>query len=299
MTTTRPATRLQLPAQVFVLGGIASVQFGSAVAAKLFHEASPAGVVLMRLAFGALVLVALVRPSLSGRSAAAWRTAALFGLMLAGMNWSFYEALDRLPLGPAVTIEFLGPLAVAVVGSRRALDLLWVSLAGGGVAILGVGGHHGGGRGLTAVGVLLALLAGTFWAGYIVMSKRAGEAFSGLDGLATALCVGAVLLLPAGTVEGGSALLRPHVLVAGLAVGLLSSVIPYSLELIALRQLSTAAFGLLMSLEPAVAALAGVLVLGQSLTFASGLAIGMVVVASAGSTVTARNSPNVPPPLDG
>lgn len=296
MTTTSPTTRVRVPAQALVLGGIASVQFGSAVANKLFAEASPAGVVLMRLAFGALVMVLALRPSLSGHSTTEWRTAVLFGLMLAGMNWSFYEALDRLPLGPAVTIEFLGPLAVAVVGSRRLLDVAWVVLAGGGVAILGLGTHHAGQRGLTGAGVLLALLAGTFWAGYIVMSKRAGEAFAGLDGLATALCIGTIVLIPAGTIEGGTALLRPHVLAAGLAVGLLSSVIPYSLELIALRRLATATFGLLMSLEPAVAALAGVLVLGQSLTVATGVAIGMVVIASGGATLTARNAP---PPRDG
>lgn len=285
-----------VPPQLLVLGGVTSVQFGSACANKLFPQAGPAGVVLLRLGFGALVMLMFVRPRFTGRSRADWQAALLFGLMLSGMNWSFYEALDRLPLGPAVTVEFLGPLTVAVVGSRRLLDLLWVGLAGSGVAILGLAGSHGDHASLSVTGVLLALLAGSFWAGYIIMSKRVGTAFSGLDGLAVALLVGTVVLVPGGLIVGGHALLRPSVLAGGLAVAMLSSVIPYSLELTALRRLSTAAFGLLMSLEPAVAALAGVVVLHQALYLTTALAIGFVVVASAGSTLTARS--DVPPPRD-
>ncbi|MDQ1731597.1 MAG: inner rane transporter RhtA [Pseudonocardiales bacterium] len=292
MTSTATAPRIRTPAQVLVLGGVMSVQFGSAFANKLFDQAGPAGVVFMRLAFGAAVLLVLVRPRVRGRSASDWRAAIGFGLMLAGMNWSFYEALDRLPLGAAVTIEFIGPLTVAVLGSRRWIDVVWVVLAGGGVAILGLGGgEHSASGGLNVTGILFALLAGAFWAGYIVMSKRVGQAYSGLDGLATALLIGGLLLIPAGTIEGGHALLEPHILAGGLAVALLSSVIPYSLELTALRRLSTAAFGLLMSLEPAVAALAGVLVLHQALSLPTTVAIAMVVVASAGSTLVSRRAP--------
>jgi inner membrane transporter RhtA len=296
----RPPSRrsLGVPPQALVLGGVASVQFGSAFAHTLFSQAGPAGIVLLRLVFGALIMLVALRPRFTGRSAADWRAAVLFGLMLAGMNWSFYEALDRLPLGPAVTVEFLGPLAVAVVGSRRLLDVLWVVLAGAGVAILGLGGSHGGHGGLSVVGLLLALLAGSFWAGYIVMSKRVGSAFSGLDGLAVALLIGTVVLIPAGIVVGGSALARPAVLGGGLAVALLSTVIPYSLELTALRQLSTAAFGLLMSLEPAVAALAGVVVLHQALRLSTSIALVLVVAASAGSILTARTAGDLPPPRD-
>jgi inner membrane transporter RhtA len=278
----------RVPAEILVLGGIASVQFGSAFAAQLFDQAGPAGVVLLRLGFGALALLGLTRPWRRRRTGREWMTAALFGLVMAGMNWSFYEALDRMPLGPAVTVEFVGPLTVALVGSHRALDLIWVALAGGGVALLGFGRSSGGH--LSTAGVLLALLAGVFWACYILMSKRVGQAFSGLDGLATALAVGTVVLLPAGLIEGGSALGRPHVVAGGLAVALLSSVIPYSLELTALRRLSAAAFGLLMSLEPAVAALAGVTVLDQSLSVQVGVAIALVVLASAGSTLGARST---------
>jgi inner membrane transporter RhtA len=273
------------------MGGIASVQFGSALADKLFDSAGPAGVVLMRLAFGALVMLVVVRPSWRANSRDHWVSAAIFGLLLASMNWSFYLALERLPLGAAVTIEFIGPLTVAIVGSRRLMDLLWVGLAAGGVVLLGLG-HSGDGTtaGLDSVGVLFALLAGAFWAGYIVMSKRVGARFSGLDGLATALAISAVLLIPAGVIQGGHALLEPRILAGGLAVAMLSSVIPYSLELTALRRLSTAAFGLLMSLEPAVAALAGVLVLHQALHVRTVIAIAMVVAASAGSTVGASRN---------
>jgi inner membrane transporter RhtA len=288
-----------VPPQVLVLGGVTSVQFGSAFANKLFDQAGPAGVVFLRLTFGALVLLLLVRPKLGGHSRSNWRAAIGFGVMLAGMNWSFYEALDRLPLGAAVTVEFLGPLAVAVIGSRRLVDLLWVTLAGAGVALLGLAGSHtaaaasrgaGAGHGagpLSTTGLLFALLAGAFWAGYIVMSKRVGTVFPGLDGLATAMVIGAVLLIPAGVSQAGSALLNPHVLLGGLAVALLSSVIPYSLELTALRRLAASTFGLLMSLEPAVAALAGVLILSQPLYLRTTIALVLVVAASAGSTLTA------------
>ncbi|HVU91364.1 MAG TPA: EamA family transporter [Jatrophihabitans sp.] len=273
------------PPELMVLGGIASVQFGAAFADQLFDDAGPGGVVLLRLLLSAAVLLAVARPSLRGRSAADVRAAVAFGLVLAGMNWSFYEALDRLPLGVAVTIEFTGPLAVAVAGSRRTLDLLWAALAAGGVLLLAL---RGGAHGVHAAGVLLALVAAACWAGYILLSQRVGSAFAQLDGLAIALAVGTLLVIPVGVVQGGSALVRPEVFGGGFAVAMLSSLIPYSLEIMALRRLSASTFGLLMSLEPAVAALAGVIVLGQSLTAVLSLALGMVVIASAGNTLTAR-----------
>jgi inner membrane transporter RhtA len=283
--TLRPTS---VPPQLLILAAAGSVQFGAAIAAKLFAQAGPGGVVFLRLGLSALILLVLVRPALRGHSRGDWLAAVGLGLMLAGMNWSFYESLDRLPLGVAVTIEFLGPLGLAVAGSRRLIDVVWVVLAGGGVALLGLGGSHGVGGGLSVPGMLLALLAGTFWAGYILMSQRVGVAFSGLNGLAIALCVGAVVLIPVGLIQGGSALGRPHVLLAGLGVAVLSSVIPYSFELAALRRVSASAFGLLMSLEPAIAALAGVAVLNQPLYLRTSLALVMVAGASAGSTLTAR-----------
>jgi inner membrane transporter RhtA len=275
----------RLPPQVLLLGSIGSVQFGSAFAAKLFDRAGPGGVVFLRLALSAVILLAIARPSLRHRSRADILSAVVFGLVLGGMNWSFYEALDRLPLGVAVTIEFLGPLTVAVAGSRRLLDLLWVGLAGGGVALLALRGSH---HGVTALGVGLVLIAAACWAGYILLSKRVGSVFPALDGLAIALIVGAVMTTPAGIVEGGRALGQPAILFGGLAVALLSSLIPYSLEIVALRRLRPSVFGLLMSLEPAVAAIAGVLVLSQALGGVLLLAIAMVIVASVGTTVTSK-----------
>jgi inner membrane transporter RhtA len=283
------------PPQLLLLGSIASVQFGSAFATKLFPQAGPGGVVFLRLALSAAMLLAISRPTLRGRSRADLRAAVAFGLILGGMNWSFYEALDRLPLGVAVTIEFVGPLTVAVVGSRRLLDLVWVTLAGGGVALLAVRGDH---RHVHLLGVVLALVAATCWALYILLSKRVGASFASLDGLAIALAVGTLLVLPAGIVEGGSALGRPSVLGGGVAVALLSSLIPYSLELTALRRLSAAAFGLLMSLQPAVATLAGVVVLSQGLTAVLLVALVMVVAASVGTTITSVRERAVPIVVD-
>ncbi|MEO6886066.1 MAG: EamA family transporter [Jatrophihabitantaceae bacterium] len=272
-----------VPPQVLLLGSIASVQFGSAFAATLFDQAGPGGVVFLRLVLSAAILLAYSRPRLRGRTRRDLVAAVAFGLVLGGMNWSFYESLDRLPLGVAVTIEFVGPLAVAVGGSRRWIDGLWVLLAGGGVLLLALrGGHHG----ITIAGVLLALLAGACWAGYILLAKRVGSTFAQLDGLAIALAVGALLVLPAGIVQGGAALGHPGVLAGGLAVALLSSLIPYSLEIVALRRLRAAAFGLLMSVEPAVAALAGVIVLGEAVSGVLLVALVMVIAASVGSTLT-------------
>jgi inner membrane transporter RhtA len=268
-----------------LLGGIASVQFGAAFANKLFAQAGPGGVVLLRLALSALILTAVVRPSLRNRTRSDLHAVLGYGLILGLMNWSFYEALDRLPIGVAVTIEFVGPLGVAIAGSRRALDAVWVVLAGGGVVLLALRGDR---HDIDTFGVVLALFAGMCWGAYILLSKRVGSTFAQLDGLAIALCIGTLVTVPVGIIEGGSALGRPAVLAGGAAVALLSSIIPYSLELVALRRLRAATFGLLMSLEPAVAALAGVLVLSQALHLVMLLAIGMVVIASIGTTLASR-----------
>jgi inner membrane transporter RhtA len=279
---------------LLLLGSIGSVQFGWAFAAKLFDRAGPGGVVFLRLCLSAVILLAVSRPSLRGRSRTDLVAAIAFGLVLGGMNWSFYEALDRLPLGVAVTIEFLGPLAVAIAGSRRAVDLVWVALAGGGVVLLALRGDK---HGVTGLGVGLVLIAASCWAGYILLSKRVGAAFAQLDGLAIALGVGALLTMPAGIVEGGSALDSPAVLGGGLLVALLSSLIPYSLEIVALRRMRPSVFGLLMSLEPAMAATAGVLVLSETVSPVLVLAIAMVITASVGTTLSTREQ-LVPQVLD-
>jgi inner membrane transporter RhtA len=269
----------RLTSMSLVMGAVASVQVGAAIATTLFDELGPAGTVLLRTGFAALVLVLLWRPSLRGRSTVALRDAVLFGLALAGMNLSFYAALDRIPLGIAVTLEFTGPFLVAVAGSRRASDLLWVALAAGGIVLLAPGIHGS----LDVTGSLLALLAGAFWAAYIVLAARIGRAFSGGQGLSIAMVVATVVLLPSGIVAGGSDLGDPGLLAVGFAVALLSSAIPYSLELEALRRLPKGTFGVLMSMEPAVAALVGLIALGQDLSANEVVAIGLVVAASAGA----------------
>jgi inner membrane transporter RhtA len=258
-----------------VLAAAGSLQVGAAFAVTLFDDLGPAGAAFLRLAFAAVVLWAIWRPRLDGDL----RLAAAFGVALGLMNWSIYESIDRIPLGVAVTIEFAGPLLVAVIGSRRPLDGFWIALAAAGIVLLA----DPGGGSIDALGVLFALTAAACWMAYIYLSQRTGQAFPGGSGLALAMAVGALVVLPAGVIEGGSALVEPDLLASAFVVALASSVLPYSLELEALRRLPAAVFGVLMSLEPAVAALAGFVVLGQDLGARELLAIGMVVVASAGA----------------
>src|SRR5674536_135727 len=248
--------RAAVPAPLLVLAAIASVQIGAAIAKDLFATAGPSGTVLLRLGFAALVLALVARPSPRLPDRRAGLTVLALGLVLAAMNLSFYEAIARIPLGVAVTVEFLGPLGVAVAGSRRWLDGLWVVLAGAGVAMLA-----GAGGAVSVSGVAFALVAGAGWAAYILTSQRVGRAFPGASALA--LAVATMALLPFGVVGGGLTLLDPRVLAIGFAVAMLSSAVPYSLELTALRRLPASAFGVLMSLEPAMAALAGFVVLGE------------------------------------
>jgi len=260
-----------------VLAAASSLQVGAAFAVTLFDELGPGGAAFLRLALAAIVLCAIWRPSPAGDL----RVAAAFGVALGLMNWSIYESIDRIPLGVAVTIEFAGPLAVAVIGSRRPLDGLWIVLAAAGILLLA----DPGGGSVDGLGVLFALTAAVCWAAYIHLSQRTGRAFPGGSGLALAMVVGALVVAPAGFIQGGGALAEPDLLGSALVVALASSVLPYSLELEALRRLPAAVFGVLMSLEPAVAALAGLVVLGQDLGARELLAIAMVVVASAGATL--------------
>jgi inner membrane transporter RhtA len=276
------------PPQLLLLVAMASVQFGSAFADKTFDRAGPGGVAFLRVLLTAVVLLVITRPRIRGRSPRELKLVVVYGLTLATMNWTFYEGLDRLPLGVAVTIEFIGPLAVAVAGSRRLLDGLWVLLAAAGVVLLALRGQQ---QGVQVAGVVLVLIAAACWATYILLAKRVGQtSFSAPEALALGMAFGTFLVLPAGVVEGGSALLQPVVIVSCLGVAVLSSLIPYTLEMIALRRLSTAVFGLLMSVEPAVAAMAGVIVLGQSLTGVVTVGIAMVIAASVGTTITTRQA---------
>jgi len=266
-----------------VLLGILSVQFGAGIAKSLFDEVAPTTIVWLRLATSAVVLALLARPVVRGRSRSDWLVVLAFGASLGLMNWSIYQAFARIPLGVAVTLEFVGPLTLAVVGSRRPRDLLWLALAAVGVAVLGFRGGP-----LTAAGVAFALLAGATWAAYILLSAQTGSRWPGLDGLALASVVATVLLTPLAVDVGGSDLLEPRILALGAAVGLLSSVIPYSCELSALRRIRPSVFSILMSLEPAAAALAGIVVLGEFLTGEQWLAMACVVVASVGATRSNR-----------
>ncbi|MFF3289241.1 DMT family transporter [Streptomyces sp. NPDC003023] len=269
------------PVALVVAGGL-SVQFGAAVAVMLMPRAGALGVVTLRLVLAALVLFVVCRPRLRGHSRADWGTVITFGAAMGGMNMLFYQAVDRIPLGTAVTLEVLGPLALSVIASRRLVNLLWAGLALGGVALLGGGGFDR----LDPVGAAYALAAGGMWAAYIVFSARTGRRFPQADGLALAMGVGALISLPFGLVEAGSRLWVPSTLGLGLAVALMSSVLPYTLELLALRRLPAATFAVLMSLEPAIAAGAGFLLLNQALSPTESLAIALVIAASMGAVRT-------------
>ena len=276
----RPA----LPAPLYALGAIASVQVGATVARHLFPYLGPTATVFVRVGFGAIILLAIARPGLRHLSLSQWREVVPFGLIIAGMNLFFYQSIARIPLGIAVTIEFLGPLAVAIVGSRKALDFAWALMAATGVALLSLTGGS-----VTLLGVLFALGAAVGWASYIVLGQRVGRLVAGPDGLALALTVGALALAPFGIAAAGTRLLNLRNLGLGLVVAILSSAIPFSLEFAALRRLSRQLFGILMSLEPAMGAAAGFLFLAQRLTVRDLVAIALVTVASAGATLVSRH----------
>ena len=293
----------RVPPPVLLGAGILSVQVGAGIAARMFGTVPAAGLTGLRLWAAALVLgclglrstVRAVRTVLADR---AWRdaaTVAAFGVTLGIMNYSIYQSFARIPLGIAVTIEFLGPLAVAVAASRRLVDLVWVALAGVGVTLLGTAGVSAaslGGAGHSSpgselLGVIFALVAAIAWAGYILLSAATGRRFSGSSGLVIAMVIAAVLVTPTAIASTGLVLFRPAMLGVGLAIGLLSSVIPYRFELETLRRVPARVFGIWMSLEPAVAALVGVVMLSQALSLPQSIAIGCVVVASAGAALGA------------
>jgi inner membrane transporter RhtA len=279
-----------VPPPVLVVTGIVSVQVGAGLADRLFSQVPPAAVTGLRLWTAALLLAVLgarglgreVRAVLRRRAWADAAVAVAFGVTLAVMNFAIYQAFARIPLGIAVTVEFLGPLGVAVATSRRWLDAVWVLLAGLGVVLL----TRGDGSHLNLAGLGFALVAAVSWAVYILLSAATGRRFPGTSGLTLAMCVAALAVTPAGLLAGGRALLRPAVLGAGVVIGLLSSVIPYSLELEALRRTPAKVFGIWMSLEPAVAALVGLILLNQGLRWYEWAAIGCVVIASAGAART-------------
>ncbi|MCG8368704.1 MAG: EamA family transporter [Pseudanabaenales cyanobacterium] len=279
MNMKRMAFSVSFPPITLVLLSIGSTQVGSAFAKALFQQAGPAGVVLLRVGFAAAILFLLWRPQWRSQVRIHLWLLILFGLSLAFMNFAFYAAIERIPIGVAVALEFIGPLGVAVVNSRRRLDVLWVVLAGVGIGLLSpIGGFI-----LDLWGIALALLAGSLWAAYIILSARTGQALAGGEGLAWAMAIGAFVLLPVGIAAEGTSLLQPQLLFSGFGVALLASAIPYSLELEALRSLPVQVFGVLLSLEPVAAAIAGFVILGERLEFRAMVAILLVTIAAAGA----------------
>lgn len=274
------------PAVLLVVAGLACQEVGASLAVLLFPQVGPLGMVMLRLVFSAIILLAIARPALRGHARADWTAVILFGLVLAVMNGLFYLALERLPLGVTVTIEVLGPLVLSIVAARRASAWVWAVVAFAGVVALGGGGWDR----LDPLGVLYALGAAASWAFYILASAWVGRAFPRLDGLALAMAVGAVIALPFGVLDAGSALQRIELLALGAAVAVLSSTIPYAFELIALRRLPASAFAILMSLAPATAAIAGFVFLGQQLAWLEIVGIALVIAASIGAVRSSARS---------
>jgi inner membrane transporter RhtA len=287
----RPETAVLL-----VLGSCTSFQFGAALATRLFPVAGAVGATLLRLGLAAVVLLAVTRPRVRGWSRAQWRSVVLFGVSLAGMNGFYYAALARLPLSAAVTIQFLGPLTLSAALSRRWRDGCWIVLALLGVLTLGLadrhGGGGGGGGGLDPLGVVFALVSAAFWALYIVAGSRAGAAVPGRSGVAVAMTAGALVLLPFGALGAWHVVGRPAPMLLALGVALLASVVPYTLEFAAMRRAPRRVFGILLSLDPALATLAGWLLLRQHSSPVAIAAVAVVITASVGSTLSARDSNN-------
>ena len=282
--------RQRQTAVLLVLGSCTSFQFGAALATRLFPVTGAVGATLLRLGLAAIVLLAITRPRVRGWSRAQWRAVVLYGVSLAGMNGFYYAALARLPLSAAVTFQFLGPLALSAALSRRWRDGGWIVLALLGVVTLGLADRHGGigGGGLDPVGIALALTSAAFWALYIVAGSRASAAVPGRGGVAVAMTAGALVLLPFGALGAAHAAGRPGPMLLAFGVALMASVIPYTLEFAAMRRAPRRVFGILLSLDPALATLAGWLLLGQRSTAIAIAAVAVVITASVGSTLTAR-----------
>lgn len=288
------APRVPLSAVGLIIGGLVAQEVGASIAVLVFPQVGPAGMVTLRLVFSAAILMIVARPRLRGIPGRSWIVVVLFGVALGGMNLLFYEALARLDLGPTVTIEVLGPLVLSVILARRAIAWLWAGLAFAGVVLLSQGGlGH-----LDAIGVLFALGAALGWAGYILASRATGKHFEGLGGLAIAMVIGAIITLPFGVSQAGATLLEPQILLLGLAVAVLSSAIPYALELVALRRVKAETFSIVIASSPAIATLAGFVILGQAIGWLQAVGIALVIAASIGAVRLApRNPPNLEPPV--
>lgn len=268
-----------------LLVAMVSIQFGASFAKRLFPVVGAEGTTALRLGLASIILFAVLRPWRSRLSRASLPALLVYGASLGAMNLLFYMAIRTVPLGIAVALEFVGPLAVAMVSSRRAIDFAWIALAVAGLALLLPA--FGAAEAIDPAGAALALAAGGCWALYIVFGQKAGAAH-GAQATAFGSIVAALIVMPIGIAHAGTSLLAPPVLLTGLVVALLSSALPYSLEMIALTRLPTRTFGTLMSGEPAVAAVIGFAVLGEALTPVQWLGIGAVMLASAGTALTAH-----------
>lgn len=284
VSSTQAAMR-HLPPPFLLLLSILSVQLGAAFAKSLFSMIGFGGTVFLRVGLAAVIYMVMARPRIRGYTWRDYLLVGIFGLVIAGMNSSYYASISRIPLGVATTLEFIGPLSVALVGSRRLIDLLWIVLAAAGILLLA---PIGGGTALDPLGVGLALLAGAGWAAYILINVRLGRAFPGTSGLALSMSVAALILVPFDLGSLGPLVQNPFLLLIGLGVAVLSTVIPFALELEALRRISARAFGVLMSLEPAVSALVGFVMLGETLGVRALIAMSFIVVASCGVSFVSK-----------
>ncbi|MFC4639551.1 EamA family transporter [Deinococcus hohokamensis] len=275
---------LNLPPVPALLLSMMSIQGGAAFAKTLFPALGPAGTTALRVSLAAGLLLALLRPKLRALTAAQWRAVVPYGLALGLMNLTFYASLTRLPLGLAVTLEFVGPLVLSLALSRRALDFVWVALAGVGIALIM---PRAGGEALDLGGAGLALLAGGLWALYILAGGAVGRRVPGTTGVVAGMLVAALVTLPFGLLHAGATLFSPALLLSALGVAVLSSALPYTLEMVALKAIPARVFGVMMSLEPALAALSGLLFLHERLSGAQWLAMACVIAASAGIHLTA------------
>lgn len=269
-----------------VLFAIISVQSGAAIAKTLFPAIGAAGTASLRIGISAIILLAVYRPNLLKITPNQWKIVIPYGLSLGAMNLIFYLAIERIPIGLAVTLEFIGPLVVAVIGSKRLIDYLWVLLATAGIVLIAPWSNNG----IDLLGVLFALLAGAFWAAYIVLGTKVSKIMKGGDAVATGMLFASILIVPFGILENGLTNLTPTFLYLGIALALLSSAIPFTLEMKALAQLPARTFSILMSLEPAAASIFAFIFLQEYLTFNEILAVVFVVIASVGSTITSKRT---------
>jgi inner membrane transporter RhtA len=282
MRTNKPLTIPPVPA---VLLAIISFQGGASLAKGLFPVLGAAGTTLIRVGLSAVILMAVNRPNIRKLTPQQWKAVIPYGVILGAMNLIFYLAIDRIPLGLGVTLEFLGPLMVAVFGSRRVMDILWVVLAAAGIVLIAPWNT----KTVDPIGVVLALLAGAFWAGYILLGARTSKVLNDRDAVTIGMLFGTLVVLPFGIGSGGLRQLTPMMSMTGIGLALLSSAIPFTLEMSALRRIPARTFSILLSLEPAVAALCGLVFLHESLSFYEWIAVLLVVVASAGAALTAKN----------